>query len=114
MSEGLYEIRDYHWEGDFDAYKEWWIEGLEVLGAKMDVVGVWFDSGTETRISGVDPMPLPHGSANVTWIVRWNDLEQRDAVWDALQTDAAWMACAERHPGFDGYLNMSVRFMERM
>jgi len=95
-----------------DAYKEWWVEGLDVLGAHMDIQGLWFDSGEPARISGEDPMPLPHGSANVTWMIRWDDIEHRDAVWNALYADPEWVACAARHPGFDGYLHMSVRFMD--
>jgi len=109
---GLFEIRDYHYSGDMDAYKEWWKEGLEVLGARMDIQGLWYDSGEPARIAGAEPMESPHGSANVTWIIRWDDIEQREAVWNGLQDDAEWIACAERHPGFDGYLNMSVRFMD--
>lgn len=109
----LYEFRDYHYRGNWDAYREWWEEGLEVLGAHMDILGVWFDSGIPARTAGEDPMPLPYGSANVTWIIRWNDLEQREAAWAALEDDAAWISCAERHPGFDGYQNMSVRFLEQ-
>lgn len=107
----LYEFRDYHYVGDFDAYKEWWKEGLVVLGAHMDIQGVWFDSGIPPRIAGADPMPLPYGSANVTWVIRWDDLAQRDATWEALQEDDKWIACAERHPGFEGYQHMSVRFL---
>jgi len=110
----LYEFRDYHYEGDFDAYRDWWKEGLGVLGARMDVLGVWFDSGIPARISGANPMQLRHGSANVTWVIRWDDLAQRDAVWDALQVDPEWIACAERHPGFDGYQHMAVRFLDQL
>lgn len=104
--------RDYHFDGDWDAYKKWWDEGREVLSKRMDIVGVWFDSGIPARISGADPMPLPYGSANVTWVIRWDDLAQRDVVWHALQDDPVWVSCAERHPGFEGYKNMSVRFLE--
>lgn len=108
----LFEIRDYHYDGDLDEYKRWWETGRGVLGARMDIVGLWFDSGEPPRISGSDPMPLPHGSANCTWIIRWDDIEHRERVWDALQTDPDWVVCAEEHPGFGNYRNMSVRFME--
>lgn len=108
----IYEFRDYHYVGDLEAYKEWWKEGIEVLGARMDIQGLWFDSGIPARIGGIDSMPLPHGSANVTWVIRWDSIEQRDAIWNALQEDDEWIACAERHPGFDGYRHMSVRFLE--
>lgn len=108
----LFEIRDYHYDGDIVEYKRWWESGFEVLGARMDIQGLWFDSGVPARISGSDPMPLPHGSANCTWIIKWDNIDHRDRVWGALQTDPAWIACAEAHPGFENYRHMSVRFLE--
>lgn len=112
MSGGIYEFRDYHYRGDLDEYKRWWDDAMGTLRKHFDIVGVWFDSGIPARIAGSDPMDLPHGSANVTWIIRWDDLPQREAGWEALGQDTEWIAAAERHPGFDGYLHMSVRFLE--
>lgn len=113
MTDGLFEIRDYHFVGDMDAYREWWTEAMPLLrGRGLDVRGLWYDSGEPARISGADPMELPHGSANVTWIIRWDDLDQREREWGALWDDEGWTACCDRHPGFDGYQHMSVRFMD--
>lgn len=109
----LYEFRDYHYVGDMAEYRMWWKDAGEILGSRIDVIGVWFDSGIAPRISGTEPMPLPYGSANVTWVIRWDDIAQRDQVWDALWDDPEWAACAERHPGFDLYRHMSVRFLEQ-
>jgi len=36
-------------------------------------------------------MPLPRGWANVTWVIRRDDLEQRDSIWSALQHDNEWI-----------------------
>lgn len=112
MDRDLVEIRDYHYDPErLDAYRTWAVEAVEVLGARLDLLGFWIDAGEPARISGADPMDLPHGAANVTWMIRWDDLAQREAEWDALWEDPAWGACWERHPGFDGYRHMSVRFL---
>ena len=113
MSELLYEFRDYHYAGDMDAYRRWWAEALPILEARFDVRGLWFDSGIAARIDGSDPMPLPHGSANVTWILAWPDIATRDERWDALWNDDEWTTCWDRHPGFEHYVHMSVRFLDR-
>lgn len=114
MSADLYEFRDYHYDRDrWDEYREWWGPALEILRRRLDVVGLWFDSGNEPRIAGSEPMDLPHGSANVTWILRWDDIDQREAQWDALWDDAEWSEHWDKHPGIDGYLHMSVRFLNR-
>ncbi|NNE96944.1 MAG: hypothetical protein HKN24_13040 [Acidimicrobiales bacterium] len=104
------EIRDYHFAGDLGAYQTWWQDALPVIGAHMEIIGVWVDSGEPPRISGSSPMELPLGSANVTWMIRWPDMEAREQGWAALGEDPAWIECADRHPGFDDYLHMSVRF----
>jgi hypothetical protein len=111
MTSKLYEFRDYHYVGDMDDYRRWWAEALPIFQDRFEVLGLWFDSGEPPRIMGSDPMPLPHGSANVTWILAWPDLSTRDEQWDALWDDDEWKACWDRHPGFDNYVNMSVRFL---
>lgn len=111
----IFEIRDYHYEAArLDAYREWSQEAVAVLGEILDLVGWWVDGGEPTLIMGSDPIDLPYGSANVTWMIRWKSMEQRERVWESMWEDEAWKACWERHPGFDGYLNMSVRFMEQV
>lgn len=115
MSGSLYEIRDYHYQRDrMDAYRTWTEQALAVLQPKMDVVGWWIDAGEEPRIMGSEPMDLPHGSANVTWMIRWDSIEQREERWDALWEEQDWLDVWEKHPGFDGYLHMSVRFMDQV
>ncbi len=114
MAEGLYEFRHYHYRGDLDEYRQWWLTPIEVLRVHLDIVGVWIDSGIDSRIAGSAPTDLPHGSANVTWVIRWDDLAQREAGWEALGQDPAWTDAAERHPGFDRYLHMSIRLLNHI
>ena len=113
MSDSIFEIRDYHHDPDQWAdYKAWAHEAAQILHDRLDVLGYWLDADIPTRILGSDPFELPHGHANVTWIVRWDSMEQRESRWEELWEDDEWKACADRHPGFDGYLNMSVRFLK--
>ena len=39
-------------------------------------------------------------------------MEQREAEREALWEDEEWTAQWDKHPGFEGYLHMSVRFLE--
>lgn len=112
MGGPIFEIRDYHYQEDrFDDYRAWAAEAAQVLGERLDLLGFWVDTGIPARIYGSEPMDLPHGSANVTWIIRWYSMEQREQAWQELWEDAEWAAQWEAHPGFDGYLHMSVRFL---
>jgi NIPSNAP len=114
MADGLYEFRDYWFRRDlWDEYKSWWEPALEYFSNRFDVIGLWFDSGISPRITGADPMDLRHGSANVTWILRWESLEERDARWPAMWDDPEWTEIWAQHPDEDGYLHMSVRFMSQ-
>lgn len=109
---GLVEIRDYHYRPERMAeYRAWAQDAVPVLADLLDLVGFWIDSGHEPEIMGSEPMNLPLGSANVTWMIRWADMAEREAGWEALWDDVRWQREWERHPGFDDYLHMSVRFL---
>jgi hypothetical protein len=111
----LIELRDYHYRPDrLDIYRDWATEAGSFLRDRWEVSGFWVDSGEPARISGADPMELPHGPANVSWMIRWNDLDEREAAWEALWEDDDWNAIWARHPGFDDYLQLSVRFLEEV
>lgn len=113
MSGSILEIRDYHYRPDrMGEYRTWAHEAAIVLRDRLDVVGFWVDAGVPARISGSSPMDLPHGSANVTWIIRWDSMNQREAGWEALWEDDVWLEAWDEHPGFEGYLHMSVRFLK--
>lgn len=109
----LIEVRDYHYRPDRMAeYRVWAEEAGRFLRARWDVSGFWLDSGEPGQMMGSDPVESPHGPANVTWVIRWSDMETRQSEWDSLWEDAEWKALWDRHPGFDGYLQLSVRFLE--
>ncbi|MEQ8861469.1 MAG: hypothetical protein RIC56_22725 [Pseudomonadales bacterium] len=111
----IYEIRDYHYRPDlFDAYKAWADEAVPVLRAKLDVLGFWIDSGAAPEITGTHPIDSPIGSANVTWIIRWDNLEARAEGFKAAIESPEWQAVWARHPDPNGYLQMSGRFMDAM
>ena len=42
------------------------------------------------------------------------DRERRDAAWDALWEDDDWNELWGRHPGFEGYRQLSVRFLDEV
>ena len=72
------------------------------------------DSGEESQLFGADPRPCEHGPANVIWIIRWRDRAERDAAWDELWNDDDWNGLWARHPGFEGYRQLSVRFLHEV
>lgn len=94
-----------------DDYREWVHHAAPVLAERFDVLGFWVDDGIPAITMGSDPMELRHGPGNVTWMIRWNTMEQREREWDALWDDPIWNETWARHPGFEGYLHMSVRFL---
>lgn len=109
----VYEIRDYHYRPErMDEYRTWAAAAARVLHDRMHVLGFWVDVGIPSEIMGSAPMDLPLGSANVTWIIQWDDMEHREAGWEALWEDPEWTAIWEKHPGFDDYLHMSVRYLK--
>ena len=112
----MYEIRDYHYRRDiFAEYKKWAEAAVVVLRDKLDVVGFWIDEGhIEPEIGGSDPVDSPIGTANVTWIIRWESKEARDAVMQTAFSGEAWEAVMSQHPDPNGYLQISSRFMEEM
>ena len=110
----IFEVRDYHYRRDiFGAYKEWAMEATQVLSHHLDVVGFWIDEGElDPEIEGTDPIDSAIGSANVTWIIRWQDKATRDARMDEVFSGEDWRTIWARHPDPNGYLQSSARFMK--
>jgi hypothetical protein len=109
----LVEVRDYHYDPErIDAYRSWAEEAGRFLRERWDMSGFWLPSGAEPTLSGSDPQQHPHGFPNVTWVLRWDGMDHRDSAWKELWEDPDWNEIWSEHPGFDGYLQMSVRFME--
>ena len=112
----IYEIRDYHYRRDiFSDYVKWAEIAVVVLRDKLDVVGFWIDEGEyAAEVAGSDPQTSSIGSANVTWIIRWESKSQRDELLKTAFTGDAWDAVMAKHPDPKGYLQMVSRFMQEM
>ena len=70
----MYEIHNYHFNPDtFEEYKKWVIdEVVPYLRANLDLVGFYIDDIEPPTVAGTSPMKLELGSANATWISRWD------------------------------------------
>ncbi len=112
----LYEIRNYHYDPDkFDAYRQWAIdEAVPFLKANLDVVGFWVDSGDLPEVTGKTPMDLPLGSANITWILRWDDMDARNEGHKRVFQGEGWKEVWSRHPDANGYLQMEAKFAKAL
>ena len=110
------EIRSYHYDPDkFDAYRQWALdEAVPFLKANLDVVGFWLDNGETPEMTGRDPMTLKHGSANVTWIIRWDSMTARNEGHRSVFQGEGWREIWSRHPDPAGYLQMEARFAEEV
>lgn len=112
----MYEIRCYHYDPTkFEAYKEWGVElAVPYLKAHLDLVGFWIDNGIEPELMGSDPQPNKHGSANITWIIRWDSKEARDEGHKNLFGSEGWKDLWAKHPDAGGYLQMEARFADQL
>ncbi len=112
----IYEIRNYHYDpGKFAAYRTWAIEqAVPFLKDNLDIVGFWIDSGESPEIAGAKPMDLPLGSANVTWVIRWDDMAARNAGHEKVFKGEGWGAIWSRHPDAGGYFQMEAKFAEAL
>ncbi len=85
-----------------------------MLRKELDVIGFWIDEGEFEEIEGTDPINSPIGSANVTWIIRWEDKATRDARMEEVFSGEEWQTLWAHHPDPNGYLQSSARFMKQM
>jgi hypothetical protein len=109
----LFEIRRYHFNPAlFAAYREWAKgEAVPYLARELDLVGFWVSNEEPAQIKGEPQDKL--GSANVTWIIRWEDRAHRDRVWQRILSDPYWKDIFSRVPGGPAsYLRMEAQFAE--
>jgi hypothetical protein len=111
----IYEIRNYHFRPDlFEPYKVWAkTEAMPYLGSQMDVLGFWVNSNDTPEV-----LAAPHdhlGTANVTWIIRWRDLAQRNEVWAQVFASPEWIDIFSRVPeGLASYLRIEAKFADSL
>ena len=110
------EIRSYHYEPEkFEAYKRWALdEAVPFLKANLNIIGFWLDAGIPAEVTGQRPSAMELGSANITWIIRWDSKEARDEGLQALLESPGWQDIWSRHPDADGYLQMEARFTDEV
>jgi len=111
----LYEIRNYHFNPElFEDYKTWARnEAGPYLRDNLDIVGFWVDRGIPAEING-EPMDAL-GSANITWIIRWEDMAQRESQFEATLTSPEWTDIFSRVPGgIDSYRRREAKFFEEL
>jgi len=68
------------------------------------------DNVEPPEISGSDPMNLNLGSANVTWIIRWDSMEARNRFQEEVFDAEDWQKIWAMHPDPNGYIQMETRF----
>jgi len=111
----LFEIRNYHFNPAlFAAYKEWAkAEAIPYLAQHLDVTGFWVSTHDAPEVSGVPQDAL--GTANITWIIRWRDLAQRNDVLPRVLASPEWKGRFSRVPGGRAsYLRVEAKFAEAL
>ena len=111
----VFEIRNYHFAPELIAEYEAWARdsALPYIRKKIDLVGFWVDAGIDPQINGA---PLDEmGSANVTWIIRWNDKAERDEKMGAVFSGPEWEAIFAKVPGGGkSYLRVEAKFFKEL
>lgn len=110
----IYEIRNYHYEPSvIEQYRAWAFgKALPYIRAHLDVVGFWVNVDEPPRIGG---KPLDElGSATVTWIIRWDDMETRHRVMPEVFGSAKWREIMAENPGQENYHRTEAKFAEEL
>ena len=112
----IYEIRDYTFDAKlFDEYKVWAREqAIPYLREHLDIVGFWVNLDIAPEVEG-EPLDAL-STANITWIIRWEDKAQRDMVSPTERGPAeSWQKIIAQVPGGrQSYRRTVVRFTEAL
>ena len=109
----IHEIRNYYYEPTlFAQYCDWAKnDAIAYLRKHLNIVGFWLNNGSPSEIRGAAMDPL--GSANVTWIIGWTDMRQREETMAKIFATPEWNAIFAKSPaGVAGYLRMESKFTE--
>ena len=109
------EIRNYHFNPElFEAYKAWArTRAIPYLSSKMQVLGFWANTAEPSEVNGAPLDGL--GSANITWIIRWRDMDHRNAGLSAALQSPEWAEIFSHVPGGRGsYLRTESKFAETL
>ena len=83
----IFEIRNYHYEPSMiGAYRAWAAaKAVPYIRNHLDLVGFWVNFDEAPIVGG---KPLDElGSATVTWIIRWDDMQTRNRVMGGRCSD---------------------------
>jgi hypothetical protein len=69
------------------------------------------DNGDKPELKRSDLTPHKHDPANITWIVRW---DLRNAGHANVFSSKQWKDIWANHPDANSYLQMEVKFAERV
>ena len=110
----IYEIRNYHFEPSLmTEYKAWARDSaLPYIRAKVDLVGFWTNIDEPPEVVGRALDEL--GSATVTWIIRWPDIETRHDTMAKIFGTPEWNEIAEGNPGRQHYHRIEAKFAEEL
>jgi hypothetical protein len=111
----MYEIRNYHFKPELlDQYKEWAkTKAVPHLSKELDVLGFWANGEDPPEVNGEPHDAL--GCANITWIIRWKDLAQRNEVLPRVLASPEWEAIFAHVPGGrTSYLRIENKFAESL
>jgi hypothetical protein len=111
----IYEIRNYHFLPDkFDAYKSWAKQrALPYLKRELNLIGFWTNIDAPSEVLGVPNDSL--GVANITWIIGWNSLEERNETMARVFASDEWKGIFAHVPGgLDSYLRRESKFTESL
>ena len=111
----IYEFRTYHYAPDkFPTYRPWALEHAEPYFREVfDLEGFW--TSIEAAPQVLDE-PLDHlGAANVAWVLRWQNMDERNQKMAEVFQSQECADIFKRLPGgFDHYLRRDARFMESL
>ena len=111
----IYEIRNFYFEPSrFDAYKVWAkSKAMAYLKRNLNVLGFWANTGPTPEVNGRAMDEL--GSANITWIIGWDDISKRKATLDRVFATPEWQAIFADVPGgIASYLRTECKFTESL
>ena len=108
----IYEIRDYHVEpAVLGRYQTWASEhALPYIRMRLDLVGFWICAAAPAQVTGEALDAI--GPANVTWVIRWQDMDTRNRIMAEVFGPGAseWARIATHHPGREHYRRIAGRF----
>ena len=110
----IYEIRNYHYAPSLmTEYRAWATDrALPHIKANLDLVGFWANVDEPAQVNG---KPLDElGSATVTWIIRWQDIETRNRVMGEVFGSDEWREIMAANPGQANYHRTEAKFAEAL